>query len=108
MDKKITDAIEKFKIALEALGIRIESIVVFGSYAAGTAQEHSDIDLAVVSDDFQGMDIVKRLELIGTALAKAKIMAPIEALAYTRDEYDSRQQGTFLDDEIKAKGVQVI
>ena len=108
MTPQVTEAIKRFKLALEALEIRVESIVAFGSYAAGTAQEHSDIDLAVISDDFQGIDIFKRLEIVGTALARAKIMEPIEALAYTRKEYDSRQQGTFLGDEVKAKGVRVI
>ena len=108
MDKKIVEAIKRFRFSLEALGPRIKAIVVFGSCVTGVAAEHSDIDLAVISDDFQGMDIFRRLELIGSALAKARIMEPIEALGYTQGEYDSREEGTLLTDEIKFKGVRVI
>jgi predicted nucleotidyltransferase len=31
-----------------------EQIILFGSYATNTAQEHSDIDIAVVFDGFEG------------------------------------------------------
>lgn len=108
MDKKIVEAIESFKLSLEELGVRTETIVVFGSYAAGTAEEHSDIDLAVISDDFRGVDIFSRLEILGLALARAKIMEPVEALAYTPEEYESKEQGTFIADEVKAKGIRVL
>jgi len=105
MDKKVAEAIGRFKRSLEDVGIRAERIVLFGSHATDAASEHSDIDLAVVSDDFKSMDLFRRLELIGVALARAKIMEPIEALAYTQEEYDSQGQGTFVGDEVKSKGV---
>ena len=108
MDRKVLEAVKRFRASLEALGIRVERMVVFGSCAAGTATEHSDIDLAVVSDDFRGMNLVKRLETIGLALAKGRIMEPIEALGYTREEFDSREEGTLVADEIRPKGVTVI
>ena len=31
---------------------KIEAVILFGSYAKGTENENSDIDIAVVSDDF--------------------------------------------------------
>ena len=31
---------------------KIEAIILFGSYAKGTESEDSDIDIAIVSDDF--------------------------------------------------------
>jgi len=108
MDKKIADTIERLKVSLDDLGIRVRAIVLFGSHATGTADEHSDIDVAVISDDFRDMDLCKRLETLGLALARARIMEPIEALAYTQDEYDSKEQGTFVGDEVKAKGVSVL
>lgn len=108
MDKKILDAVKRFKAALETMGIRVERVVLFGSCASGVSTEHSDIDLAVVSDDFEGMDIFRRLETIGLALARGKITEPIEALGYTVEEYESREQGTLVADEIRAKGVLVL
>ncbi len=32
---------------------KIEAIILFGSYAKGTENEDSDIDIAVISDDFE-------------------------------------------------------
>ena len=34
--------------------IRIKGVYLFGSYAKGNSHEYSDIDLALVSDDFEG------------------------------------------------------
>jgi len=107
MDTAITQAIARFRAALGELGIHTDTVVVFGSHARGTPTEHSDIDVAVVSDDFEGMNLFQRLEVIGLALGRARIVEPIEALGYTRQEYEATQPGTFLGDEIKSKGVQV-
>jgi len=65
-------------------------------------------DVVVISDDFKEMNLLKRLETIGLALAKAKIMEPIEALGYTEEEYNSEREGTFIGDEVKSKGVVVV
>jgi len=108
MDKKITKTLEKFKSALQAQGIKVSRIILFGSCASAKAKEGSDIDVAVVSENFKDMNLLKRLELIGLALAKARITEPIEALGYTEEELASKGEGTFLGDEIKSKGVQVI
>ena len=106
MDKKITAILEKFKIALQAQGIKVSRFILFGSCASEKATEGSDIDVAVVSENFKDINLLKRLELIGLALAKAKIFEPIEALGYTEEEFASKGQGTFIGDEIKSKGIQ--
>ncbi|MFH0811321.1 MAG: nucleotidyltransferase domain-containing protein [Pseudomonadota bacterium] len=108
MDGKIAEAIEKFRFSLEEMGIKVKRVIIFGSYAAGKADEDSDIDVVVISEDFKNMDLFKRLEIIGLALARAKVMEPIEALGYTEEEYDSEQYGTFIGDEVKSKGVVVV
>jgi predicted nucleotidyltransferase len=108
MDKEITEILEKFRFALKEQGIKVSRFVLFGSCASAKATEASDIDIAVVSEDFKDINLLKRLELIGLALAKAKIFEPIEALAYTEEEFASKGQGTFIGDEIKSKGIQII
>ncbi len=42
---------------------RVRDVYLFGSYAQGTSREYSDIDVAIVSDDFLGdrFDDVKSL-----------------------------------------------
>lgn len=108
MDKKISKTLNDFKSALEAVGIKVDRVILFGSYAKGKARKGSDIDVAVISENFKGMNLLERLETIGLALAKARIMEPIEALGYTKKELASKNEGTFIGDEVKSKGVQII
>lgn len=39
------------------LGVYFKKVILFGSYARNTATEWSDVDLALVSDNFTGMII---------------------------------------------------
>ena len=107
MDKKVIEILKTFKSALEATGIRVNRMILFGSYVTGEAKEWSDIDVAVISEDFKNMNLLERLETIGLALAKARIMEPVEARGYTEKEFNSKGEGTFVGDEIKTKGVEV-
>jgi len=108
VDKKITKTLKEFKSALEAEGIKVKRIILFGSYVRGRARRESDIDVAIISENFKGMNLLRRLETIGLALAKARIMEPIEAIGYTEEEFASKGEGTFIGDEVKSKGVEVI
>jgi predicted nucleotidyltransferase len=45
--------VNKF-ISLVSDEFPLNSVYLFGSYANGTAKEYSDVDLAVVSDKFEG------------------------------------------------------
>jgi len=108
MDQRITEILKRLKQALEDAGIRVHSVVLFGSHAAGRAAEDSDIDVAVLSADFEDMDLCARQEAVGRALARARMMDPVEVLAYTPQEYDASKRGTFLHDEIGVKGVAVL
>jgi len=40
--------------------IPVESVKFFGSYALGTAQSESDVDIVLVSSGFEGKDIFQR------------------------------------------------
>ena len=57
--------------------------------------------------DFKAINILERVETIGLALAKARIMEPIESLGYTEEEFSSKDKGTFIGDEVKTKGLEV-
>ena len=108
MDTKIAEAIERFKHSLKEMDIFVKRMIMFGSHVSGKNDEHSDIDVIVISDDFKGMNLLRRQEIIGLALARAKILEPFDALGYTEDEYNSKEDGTFIGDEVKSKGVEVI
>lgn len=104
MNKKILLNLKKFRTALEKHGISVNRMIVYGSHAHGDATIDSDIDVAIISNHFRKLNILKRLEILGSILAKARIMAPIEALGYTEDEFRNTKKGTFLADEIKSRG----
>ena len=54
MDKEtVLDIISQFRGALEARGTRVSRLILFGSYASGNPREGSDIDLVVISEDFE-------------------------------------------------------
>lgn len=80
--------IQKFKQVLES-NIRVEQVILFGSYARGTAREDSDIDLVVISPGFAGKTYWERIDILTEAIYK--VFAPIEASAFTPDEWKSEQ-----------------
>ena len=54
INKDILNSINKFIEEIKK-HYNITAIILFGSYAKGTENENSDIDIAVISDDFEAM-----------------------------------------------------
>lgn len=50
----VVKTLDQFNKALESLNIQIDQLIVFGSHAAGTAREDSDLDTIVISPSFAG------------------------------------------------------
>ena len=57
--KIIQDYIEKV-----CENYKIEAIILFGSYAKGTEHKDSDIDIAIITDDFENDIIDEELKLM--------------------------------------------
>jgi len=65
---------------------KVDLVLLHGSYAKGTyIEDLSDIDLVVVSDDFEGVPIGERLSILAELLAGLE--KPVEAIAYTKREF---------------------
>src|SRR5262245_48151013 len=60
--ERLNEIISQFYRAVSS-EINVKAVYLFGSYAKGTNTPYSDIDLAIVSDDFEGVrfDDNKRL-----------------------------------------------
>jgi len=101
---QIKEIIKEYKQALKNLGINVNRIILYGSFAKGSQREDSDIDVVVISDDFEKMNLRGRLEVLG--IAAARMMKPIEARGYTPKELKMATQASFLK-EILAVGVSV-
>ncbi len=52
INKDIIDSVNKFIKEIKKK-YDVTAIILFGSYAKGTENEDSDIDIAVISDDFE-------------------------------------------------------
>ncbi len=88
MDKRaVLNALSRFREALESKGIGVEKLVLFGSYATGSYREGSDIDVVVISDDFEGKDYWQRIDILSEAIYE--VFEPIEAVAMTKEEWES-------------------
>lgn len=93
-ERKIEIIIERYKEELRKLGIGVEKIILYGSYAKGTFREDSDIDFAVISEDFRDLNLRERLEILG--LAAGKVFEPIEAFGYTQREIELGKEESFI------------
>jgi hypothetical protein len=105
MDKKVARIIIRYRQGLEALGIKVKRILLYGSYARGNPRPDSDMDLVVVSDDFREMDTWERLCLLGRA--RIGIYQSMEILGVTEKEFQSQSSDTFIGSEVKEKGIEV-
>ena len=73
MDKNtVLEILRSFRKALESKGVRVERIILFGSYATGTAREGSDIDVVVVSEHFAGKTFWERVRVVSDAIYLTK------------------------------------
>ena len=79
------------------------AIYLFGSYANGTSDEHSDIDIYVVVPDID-IDLVNLCGDIRMNLRNKKNM-PLDLLAGKASVFNSRKQGLTLENLIVREGV---
>ncbi len=92
--RKINKILNQLVNSLEAKGIKVYQLILYGSFASGKAKPYSDIDIAVISPTFNGKGILKRQELLGEAIFP--LGEPIEALGYSPQEYKNPYPLSFL------------
>lgn len=102
---ELEQIIKRYRRQLEKMGIRAEQVLLFGSQAAGLAREGSDIDLIVISDDWENLNQRERLELLG--IAAARILEPVQAQGFTPTEISQRKIMPFWEYIIKKQAIAV-
>ena len=100
--EEINNKIMRFIEFLENTRIHIETAILFGSYAKGSGNEWSDIDLALVSRMFEGN---RYYDLDKLADACFAIDTNISPLPYTPDDFTN--DDLFVR-EILKNGIRVI
>ncbi|MBU1104888.1 nucleotidyltransferase domain-containing protein [Candidatus Parcubacteria bacterium] len=76
-EKETKKAIKAFKKGLLTAGIRPERLILFGSYAKGTASKNSDIDVCVVSRAFGKDEFSETSDLFKIAWRTSPNIEPI-------------------------------
>lgn len=79
--------IHKYIYLLKQEGIKVSKVILFGSYAKGTARLDSDIDLAIISSQF-GQDNLK--EMMFLRKLALKIDSHIQPLAFSPQDLKDR------------------
>lgn len=75
--------------------IRLEMVILYGSYARGTPRDWSDIDIVIVSSSFKGG--TKEDYLLLGRIAR-KITPQIEAIPFRPEDFSNHEEGDFIDE----------
>ncbi len=101
--KEIKLIFSEFKKELEKNGIKVEKMILFGSYAKGKIHPYSDVDICVVSPQFGKKDFEEMVEI--SLLAK-KICLLIEVIPMNPKDLSSNKHP--LAAEINKTGKEII
>ena len=82
---QIIELVKKFVDEASKDNIRISKAILFGSYAKGTYHDLSDIDIAVVSNDFDGISFYDSQKLQDAML---RTSIDIETHPYRPEEFN--------------------
>ena len=87
----VMSAIKFLEQRLINSGLNVSKIILFGSQAREQANDESDIDLVLISEDFKNKNIFERFALIKDAdvMTIREFMIPIDIITMTPDEFDS-------------------
>jgi predicted nucleotidyltransferase len=99
--KKITRIVQNY---IERLSkeekIPIKKVIIFGSHAKGKTHKWSDIDICVLSPDFQ--DSLRAMELLLVKRRREEVIAGLEPVGFTEKDF---KDGSSFIEEIKKTGV---
>jgi len=86
--ERVKDLIQK---VAEEEGIELEDIILFGSRAREDYSGHSDVDILLVSEDFEGVKWYERDKEFQRNWDYRELPAP-EIICVTPDEFETRKK----------------
>jgi predicted nucleotidyltransferase len=84
-------------------GVHLRQVILFGSFAKGTAHEYSDIDVALVADNFTGVTFLDKKLFPYIGIKEPYIR--IETKTYPTDYFEASDP--FIE-EIKKTGITIV
>jgi uncharacterized protein len=101
-DRKIEKTVKSYLAQLERIGIHVQQAILFGSYASGKNDEWSDIDLAIVSNDFAGNRFEDRNKIRKITL---QVNSDISPMPYRPEDFNDSD---YFVKEILKTGIRLV
>ncbi len=99
---RIKNMIKAYVMRLKENNIPVKKLILFGSYVRGNHHDFSDIDIALVSDIFEGDRIEDRKKIRKITLS---VSSNIEVLPYNPDDFT--KEDPFVK-EIMETGINIV
>ncbi|WP_066640157.1 nucleotidyltransferase domain-containing protein [Desulfolucanica intricata] len=106
MVRKESEIINEISRLAQSLNknIKVDSVILFGSYAKGTADKDSDVDIAVISPEF-GRNPLKDKQLVYRTIVKENIEPYFEIHTFTPSEL--KNSSNYFISEIRSTGKKI-
>jgi len=98
---ELEDIAKAYVQSLAEKNIRIEKVLVFGSYGRGNAMDGSDIDLVFISRDFDRYNLLQRQRILAACRPG---LVRTDVLAYSPSMIEQRRAESLLIQQILADG----
>jgi len=92
------------KIILET--VPVETIYLFGSYAYGTPNKDSDLDLYIVFKDEMAMQVIDAIHSINFAMTSIKTK-PIDFIGLKKDRFLYKKNYASIERKIAREGIKL-
>ena len=100
--KTAIERVKQFALEIKNKGLHLRKVILFGSYAANKQHRWSDIDVALVADEFIGVGF-EDVQLFSAINIKKPFML-IETRTYPTSYF---KKGDPFIDEIKRTGIEI-
>lgn len=105
--KKLIDKIKLFKENIKKK-YKLDRIIFFGSRVSGKSNKDSDVDLIVVSKNFEGVKSFKRSpDLFLEWHLNSKINYPVDFICYTPEEFNKLKKQITIVREAVETGIEI-
>jgi len=88
--------------------LRLNKLILFGSYAGKSFTKESDVDLIIVSSDFRNKSLSKRVKImlgLNRELVR-HLKKPVDTFYYSDEEWNKEE--SLIINEAKKKGIVLI
>ncbi len=89
-----------FVQAVQNQGVRLKKAILFGSHSSGKAHEWSDIDIALIADEFSGINVEDLKYFINVTIQKP--FFAVETHTFNTQEFE---KGNAFTHEIEKTGI---